>query len=132
MICISALVVNVALENGRTGLILTATRLWAATACARWWAEMGGLADSAISSALAPATRATVFTRASRWCGARAWRDDGGEGGECRASSVECRGRGGMSQSALESFDAYQKARQLFDLVVVDMEALRTNRCVTG
>jgi four helix bundle protein len=32
-----------------------------------------------------------------------------------------------MSQSALESFGAYQKARQLFDLVVADMETIRTN-----
>ncbi len=32
-----------------------------------------------------------------------------------------------MSQSGLESFGAYQKARQLFDLVVTDMEALKTN-----
>ena len=32
-----------------------------------------------------------------------------------------------MSQSALESFGAYQKARQLFDLVVADMETLKTN-----
>jgi hypothetical protein len=32
-----------------------------------------------------------------------------------------------MSQIALESFGAYQKARQLFDLVVADMEILKTN-----
>jgi four helix bundle protein len=32
-----------------------------------------------------------------------------------------------MSQSGLESFGAYQKARQLFDLVVTDMEVLKTN-----
>jgi four helix bundle protein len=32
-----------------------------------------------------------------------------------------------VSQSGLESFGAYRKARQLFDLVVTDMEALRTN-----
>ena len=32
-----------------------------------------------------------------------------------------------MSQSGLESFGAYQKARQLFDLVVTDMETLKTN-----
>jgi four helix bundle protein len=32
-----------------------------------------------------------------------------------------------MSQSGLESFGAYQKARQLFDLVVTDMEAIKTN-----
>ena len=32
-----------------------------------------------------------------------------------------------MSQSGLESFGAYQKARQLFDLVVKDMETLKTN-----
>ena len=32
-----------------------------------------------------------------------------------------------MSQIALESFGAYQKARQLFDLVVTDMEALKAN-----
>ena len=32
-----------------------------------------------------------------------------------------------MSQIALESFGAYQKARQLFDLVVADMETLKTN-----
>lgn len=32
-----------------------------------------------------------------------------------------------MSQSGLENFGAYQKARQLFDLVVADMETIRTN-----
>jgi four helix bundle protein len=32
-----------------------------------------------------------------------------------------------VSQSALESFGAYQKARQLFELVVSDMEAIKTN-----
>ena len=32
-----------------------------------------------------------------------------------------------MSQIALESFGAYQKARQLFDLVAADMETLKTN-----
>ena len=32
-----------------------------------------------------------------------------------------------MSQSGLEVFGAYQKARQLFDLVVADMEALKAN-----
>ena len=32
-----------------------------------------------------------------------------------------------MSQIALESFGAYQKAWQLFDLVVADMETLKTN-----
>jgi four helix bundle protein len=32
-----------------------------------------------------------------------------------------------MSQTALERFGAYQKARQLFDLVVADMETLKTN-----
>jgi four helix bundle protein len=32
-----------------------------------------------------------------------------------------------MSQTGLESFGAYQKARQLFDLVVTDMEMLKTN-----
>jgi four helix bundle protein len=32
-----------------------------------------------------------------------------------------------MSQSGLESFGAYRKARQLFDLVVKDMETLKTN-----
>ena len=32
-----------------------------------------------------------------------------------------------MSQTALEGFGAYQKARQLFDLVVKDMEVLKTN-----
>ena len=32
-----------------------------------------------------------------------------------------------MSQSGLEAFGAYQKARQLFDLVVADMEALKAN-----
>ena len=31
-----------------------------------------------------------------------------------------------MSQSGLESFGAYQKARQLFDLVVTDKEMLKT------
>jgi len=33
-----------------------------------------------------------------------------------------------MSQSGLEAFGAYQKARQLFDLAVADMETLKTNR----
>jgi four helix bundle protein len=37
-------------------------------------------------------------------------------------SSVE-----GMRQSGLENFGGYQKARQLFDLVVNDMEQLKTN-----
>ncbi len=32
-----------------------------------------------------------------------------------------------MSQIALESFGAYQKSRQLFDLVVTDMDTLKTN-----
>ena len=32
-----------------------------------------------------------------------------------------------MSQIALDSFGAYQKARQLFDLVVTDMETVKTN-----
>jgi four helix bundle protein len=32
-----------------------------------------------------------------------------------------------MSQTGLESFGAYQKARQLFDLVVTDMEMLKAN-----
>jgi four helix bundle protein len=32
-----------------------------------------------------------------------------------------------MSQSGLEAFGAYQKARQLFDRVVADMEALKSN-----
>jgi four helix bundle protein len=32
-----------------------------------------------------------------------------------------------MSQIALQSFGAYQKAQQLFDLVVADMETLKTN-----
>ena len=32
-----------------------------------------------------------------------------------------------MSQSGLESFGAYQKARQLFDRVVADMEKLKSN-----
>jgi four helix bundle protein len=32
-----------------------------------------------------------------------------------------------MSQTGLESFGAYRKARQLFDLVVTDMETLKTN-----
>jgi len=32
-----------------------------------------------------------------------------------------------VSQSGLESFGAYQKARQLFDVVVTDMEVLKTN-----
>lgn len=31
-----------------------------------------------------------------------------------------------MSQSGLESFGAYQKARQLFNLVVMDMQAIKT------
>ena len=31
-----------------------------------------------------------------------------------------------MSQSGLEKFGAYQKARQLFDLVVTDMQTLKT------
>ena len=32
-----------------------------------------------------------------------------------------------MSQIALESFGAHQKARQLFDLVAADMETIKTN-----
>jgi hypothetical protein len=32
-----------------------------------------------------------------------------------------------MSQTGLESFGAYPKARQLFGLVVTDMDALKTN-----
>ena len=32
-----------------------------------------------------------------------------------------------MSQQGLEQFGAYRKARQLFDLVVKDMEVLKTN-----
>jgi four helix bundle protein len=32
-----------------------------------------------------------------------------------------------MSQSGLEDFGAYRKARQLFKLVVADMETLKTN-----
>ena len=32
-----------------------------------------------------------------------------------------------MSQIGLEGFGGYQKARQLFDLVVKDMESLKTN-----
>src|SRR5947208_13692936 len=32
-----------------------------------------------------------------------------------------------MSQSGLEAFGAYQKARQLFDLVAADMETIKTN-----
>jgi four helix bundle protein len=35
-----------------------------------------------------------------------------------------------MSQRSLEQFGAYQKARGLFDLVVADMQGLKTdNRC---
>ena len=37
-----------------------------------------------------------------------------------------------MSQSGLESFGAYQKARQLFDLVVTDMEMLNQMHYVMG
>ena len=33
-----------------------------------------------------------------------------------------------MSQRSLEQFGAYQKARQLFDLVVADMETLKSNQ----
>jgi hypothetical protein len=36
-----------------------------------------------------------------------------------------------MSQSALENFGEYQKARQLFDFVVADMERLRQTRFAT-
>ena len=32
-----------------------------------------------------------------------------------------------VSQSGLEAFGGYRKARQLFDLVVADMETLKTN-----
>jgi four helix bundle protein len=32
-----------------------------------------------------------------------------------------------MSQSALDSFGGYRKARQLFDLVATDMETVKTN-----
>src|SRR5215510_4217529 len=40
---------------------------------------------------------------------------------------VEWRGKKGMSQVGLEQFGAYQKGRQLFDLVAADMEKLKTN-----
>jgi hypothetical protein len=30
-----------------------------------------------------------------------------------------------MSQSGLENFGAYKKARELFDLVVIDMQAVK-------
>jgi hypothetical protein len=40
-----------------------------------------------------------------------------------------------MSQQELESFGAYQKARQLFDLVVADMETVKKpallSTCIT-
>jgi hypothetical protein len=37
-----------------------------------------------------------------------------------------------MSQSGLEKFGAYQKARQLFDLVVADRRSSRANRYLIG
>jgi hypothetical protein len=50
-------------------------------------------------------------------------RDESIEGGKrSRVSREE-----GVSQVGLEQFGAYQKARQLFDLVVADMEKLKTN-----
>jgi four helix bundle protein len=60
-------------------------------------------------------------------------------GVEGRGESVECRGirvsrdesvEGPMSQRGLEQFGAYEKARILFDLVVTDMQGLKTDsRC---
>src|SRR5207249_6076334 len=79
MICTFALVAIVASGNGRTGRISMGTRSWAETGCARWWARMGGLAGSTISSASARAMPATASIRVSRWCGARAWQDAGDE-----------------------------------------------------
>ena len=55
--------------------------------------RFGGLADS---SASASATRARVSTRASRWCGAHAWRD----GGDDRMRA-ECRGKRGEEETAI-------------------------------
>ena len=37
-----------------------------------------------------------------------------------------------MSQSGLENFRAYKKARELFDLVVTDMSAVKMNRYATA
>ena len=42
-------------------------------------------------------------------------------------SSVEGEEYKKMTQQGLEQFGGYQKARQLFDLVVKDMELLKTN-----
>ena len=54
--------------------------------------------------------------------------DEGrGARGEGRVSGVEGEEYKKMTQQGLEQFGAYQKARQLFDLVVRDMEALKTN-----
>jgi four helix bundle protein len=48
--------------------------------------------------------------------------------GENGVPSVEW--RGSMSQRGLEQFGAYQKARELFDLVVADMDGLKADpRC---
>ena len=49
---------------------------------------------------------------------------------ESVSARKEWRGSGderGMSQSGLDAFGGYRKARQLFDLVVKDMEVLKTN-----
>ena len=50
-----------------------------------------------------------------------------GRGKECRVSGVEGEEYKKMTQQGLEQFGAYQKARQLFDLVLKDMDALKTN-----
>ena len=46
-------------------------------------------------------------------------------GVECRVSSVEKY----MSQYTLDSFGAYQKANELFDLVVTDMAEVKKDPC---
>jgi hypothetical protein len=46
--------------------------------------------------------------------------------GEVRRSKV-CNASAGCQASGLDAFGAYRKARQLFDLVVKDMEVLKTN-----
>ncbi|KMQ52319.1 hypothetical protein CHISP_0586 [Chitinispirillum alkaliphilum] len=47
--------------------------------------------------------------------------------GECRVSGVRKGQRGNMNQNALNSFGAYRKSIELFDLVVSDMGQLSKN-----